>query len=162
MDHIGHLKDFEVFFSDAIGVLSGASVPKADPPRTDRLAPFLAPVRSLALEVLREISFAPILDQSILRLRVALETFEKKALLAQMELVWRDSQAKSAKNGKKAQRANEQVLQTATDQFLFGEGVLPLTHFQASGGLIDSMTIPTTDFAREATAWLREYVEHVS
>lgn len=158
-DHAQHIAEFEAFFTEATGILAGTTLPKNDPPRADCLAQFVGPLRSLALDVLRELSFAPILDQSVLRLRVAFEAFEKTQLLAEMEREWSRSQAESLNSGKTPCRANERVLQVALDRFLFAEGILPLTHVQAAGGLVDSVAVPTSDFAREATRWLREYAD---
>jgi hypothetical protein len=117
---------FERFYTEAMEVLSGGATPGSPPNYTASLG-FFWPARILAGEVLRALSSRPQVHQSVMRLRIWLELYEREELIEQME----------AAKGKSQQ--NERVLQLATDRFLFGEGLFPLTHVSAAGGSIDTL-----------------------
>lgn len=115
-------------------LLHDSVLPSSEHDRLDalsRLENFQVPMtRALLIANLVEarLQLGVVENHSLTRLRVHLERFGRKQLLA-------DFGAEEAGGGK---RLFEARLQERVDGFLFAEGLFPITHAEASGGPIDT------------------------
>jgi len=126
LDSAASLEQFQASCEFIASVIAGDEFPPELPPSIHEVAGYKDHALRLAEDVLVELSVRPLLHQSVLRLRIHLETFERDVLLREM------------REAKGSNLQNERVLQRAMDRFLFAEGLFPLTHFQLANGQVDS------------------------